>query len=82
MDQQETISGILESLEQLQENHRVPESVQVRLDEIEEVLHEDIDVELRKDRIRSIIEQLDELERLPNQARTQLWSINAMLELL
>ena len=82
MDPQETISGVLETVEQLREDHEVPESVQLRLEEIEHVLREDIDVELRVDRVQEIIQELDENQKLPNTVRAQLWNVDAMLELL
>ena len=82
MNEHEVIEAILEGVEQLREEDELSASAFARLEEIEGVLHEDIDVSLRVDRVRAILEDLDEDERVPNYVRTQLWSITALLELL
>lgn len=76
------IKGLIESLEELSEEEGVSKLMQDKIATMIRTLQEDIELELRVDRIRSILEELDENNNIPNYIRTQLWNISAALELL
>ncbi len=73
---------LIELLESLKEEEDLPRQVQLKVDEMIFVLGENIDLELRVDRVRSILDDLEEQPNLPNYVRTQLWHITASLEML
>jgi uncharacterized protein (UPF0147 family) len=82
MDQEETLSAINDSIAEMREEDGLSRQVLLQLDEIVTVLSEPIDLELRIDRARSLVDALDENPSLPPYIRTQLWSITSMLESL
>lgn len=82
MDETELVDGILSTVEDMREEDGVSRQLRERLDEIEHVLREDIALELRVDRVRSILDEVDGQMTVPNHIRTQLWSLSAALELL
>ncbi len=75
-------TDVIELLEELKEEEDLPRGVQEKIHEMIHVLEEDIDLELRIDRVRSILDDLEEQANLPNYLRTQLWHIAASLEML
>ncbi len=75
-------TDVVELLEELKEEEDLPRGVQEKIHEMIHVLEEDIDLELRIDRVRSILDDLEEQANLPNYLRTQLWHIAASLEML
>ena len=79
---QRVTDDIIQSLEDIKEENGVSRSLIARLDEIKRVLSEDIDIELRIDRVRSILDDLESTNNIPNYIRTQLWNVAAMLEKL
>lgn len=75
-------TDIIELLKNLKEEEDVTRHTKEKIDEMIYVLEENIDLELRVDRVRSILDELEEQQGLPNYARTQLWHIAASLETL
>lgn len=73
---------IIEILEDLREDEGVSRLLQERIDEMMYVLGEDIDIELRIDRVRSILDDLEDARNVPMHIRTQLWNVSASLEML
>ncbi len=78
----EAITAIRETLAELQDDDETPRTVRDRLQEMRTTLDEPIALELRVDRMRGILEDLDENPGLPNYVRTQLWNLSALLEML
>lgn len=76
-----TPHDLVELLEDLKEEEELPRATQEKVSEIIFVLKEDIDLELRVDRVRSILDELEE-HQLPSHVRTQLWHVAAALEML
>ncbi len=56
--------------------------VQSKLSLIKKVLADPVDIALRVDRARSILDELDEDPHVPMVVRTELWNIAAMIESL
>ena len=75
-------TDVIELLQDLKEEEDLSRGVQEKIDEMIYVLKENIDLELRVDRVRSILDALEEQPNLPNYVRTQLWHITASLEML
>lgn len=82
MNNQEVLTQVLESLAYFRKEHELSQRSATLLDEISMVLQEDIDVSLRVDRVRGVLKRMDGSDELSMQARTQLWSISSMLDLL
>ncbi len=82
MSEEETVQEIITSLEVLQQSEQLSEQTTRAVQEIISVLQEDIDVELRVDKIQEILASLDQSQNLSMQVRTQLWAVNSMLKLL
>ena len=75
-------TDITQLLETLKQEEELSAHVENKIDEMIYVLKEDIDIELRVDRTRSILDELEEQPGLPDYVRTQLWHITATLEML
>lgn len=82
MNQQQTLEELIEILEELIDEEDLHPKLQAELRLLIHVLNEPIDMNLRVDRCRSIIEDLDEKPDLDMFVRTQLWNITALLEQL
>lgn len=71
-----------EILEELIEEEDLDPKVLADIKLLLHVINEPIDINLRVDRCRSIIEDLDEKPDLDMYVRTQLWNLSALLEQL
>jgi len=75
-------ADIIELLVDLKEEEELSRNAREKIEEMIYVLGEEIDLELRVDRVRSILDALEDQPNLPNYVRTQLWHITASLEML
>lgn len=76
-----TTADFIEELEDLLEeenSHKMEQSLKAMI----HTLKEPIDFELRRDKVRSILDELDEDAHTPNYTRTKLWFLSSMLESL
>lgn len=81
MDQSEQLSHISDIVEELYEED-IEQVVLERLKLFVHVLSEPIDLSLRVDRCRQILEELDERSDIDMFVRTQLWNVSALIEQL
>lgn len=82
MDSNQIHQEILEILAEIQQEEDIEKKLLSDIKLLSHVLHEPIDMNLRVDRCRKILEDLDEDPALDMYVRTQLWNISALLEQL
>lgn len=82
MDEEEVIQAIKQAITQLLNEPSLSIHAHEQLAELLDVLEEDIDAKLRADRVAETLRALNKDPRIPNQVRTQLWSVAAMSKLL
>ena len=76
------VDSVIEALEDLKDEEGVSKTVKDRIDEMISTLQDSIDLELRVDRVRSILDDMEQQNNIPNYVRTQLWNVAALLELV
>ena len=82
MNQEEVLSELRAVTTELAEQQTTP-ALREQLLLIRSVLdEEEIDLSLRVERIRMILDELEELSSLDMTTRTQLWSVSALIEQL
>ena len=73
---------MIELLEELQADATVPRNVKNKLDFCANALQEDIEVSLKVDKVKQVLEQISEDTNLEAYTRTQLWNLASLLEKL
>jgi len=77
------VSEVLELISIVkEENQPLQKNVTHTLDKIENILNEDIDISLRKDKCITELQEIDDDTSLDANVRTQLWDIVSVLEQL
>jgi uncharacterized protein (UPF0147 family) len=82
MNQEQTLNELLEILEELSEDQDLHPKIIADAKLLIHVLNEPIDMNLRVDRCRNIVEDLDKKPDLDMTIRMQLWNVTSLLEQL
>ncbi len=79
---QEQLSGIVEALNDLQEESGIPKNVKQRISEMVKDLENCDDIKLKIHKILSDFDEIAESGSLPEGVRPKIWSISSMLEMI
>lgn len=82
MEEDEVVAEITRSVQDILSQENLSAPARKRLEQVLVVISEDIEVSLRVDKTRELLAIVDADAKLPAPIRTQLWHVNAMLELL
>ena len=75
------INGVIAAISELQEDATVPKNVKEKvLTIIETLKSEKLEISLRVDKARQILDEVAEDSNLQSYTRTQVWNIVSMLE--
>ena len=75
-----SIGGILELINEIQDDSTVPRNIKEKLAVCCNALNGESEVSIRIDKVRAILEEVSEDVNLDTFTRTQIWSISSMLE--
>lgn len=75
------LGGVLEAIDELQEDTTVPKNIKIKLQAISSMLKEEkVDPRMVINKVLDQLEELSEDVNLQAYTRTQLWNIVSMLE--
>ncbi len=76
----EAIAGVLEAIQELQEDATVPKNVKTKLDMIIEILKADEDLSMKAHRALHELDEISDDSNLQAYTRTRIWNIASLLE--
>ncbi len=77
---QETITSVVEVLEELDQDNTIPKNVKTKLQEIRQTLQEDTEMSIKANKALSDLDEINDDPNLHSYTRTQIWNIVSMLE--
>jgi uncharacterized protein len=79
----ERLQGVIDTLIDVSEDSTVPRNVKSLLQQIIEALqNEEEDLDIRKDKALSLLDEVAEDSNLQPYTRTQIWNVVSVLEML
>ena len=79
----ERVQDIIEALQDLANDNTVPRNIKNKVEEVIDILQEDgADISIRIDKALTELDEISEDVNLQAYARTQIWNISSMLEML
>ena len=81
VQQEKAISEVIAAISELQEDNTVPKNVKEKVMAIVETLRNGkVELSMRVDRARQILDEVAEDSNLQSYTRTQVWNVVSMLE--
>jgi uncharacterized protein (UPF0147 family) len=80
MAEDDALTGIVESLKELQEDNTVPRNIKSKIQGIVDILNDETEKSIKVNKALSELDEIGDDVNLQQYTRTQIWNIVSMLE--
>ena len=80
MAEDDALAGIVEALQELQEDNTVPRNIKTKIQAIIDILNDDTEKSIKVNKSLSELDEIADDVNLQQYTRTQIWNIVSMLE--